>query len=86
MAWAYAMGLFGDTVAAMSVSSDLARLHDHKGTLHVVLKTNAVLSDKLINALRQAWSDVAGENASDVEVVMLGTEEYQRVWRARRFA
>jgi hypothetical protein len=86
MAWAYAMGLFGNAVAAMSVSSDLARLHDHKGTLHIILKPNVFLPEKLISALRQAWFEVAGEDPSQVEVVVIGSEDYQRVWSARRFA
>lgn len=85
MVWPYAMGLFDSAVGAIGASHALARLHDHKGFLYIVMKSD-LPNDKLEAALRRAWAELASEDPSAVEVLVVGSQEYEKVWSARRFA
>ena len=44
-----------------------------------------LLPERCQRALRVAWSEVAGEQAENVEFVMSGSPRWEVLWNARRF-
>lgn len=83
LAWAYAVGLLRDRALAARLSSDVIRLHDHKGELSVLCVRP--LPRDLRRALCRAWAEMGAEAAENVVFEWPGSPTWTATWEARRF-
>jgi len=96
--WTYVAGLVGGSIEADDLSFKIARLHDHKGWLYVVLNpriyqnsgtftafADPVLSEDHKQMFRRAWEEVGNEQTTTVKFVSLWSKEWEGVWSTKRF-